>query len=157
MAPSERDGTSASPVIAPTRSPGRMPSLRPCPDEQPDTLAVAIPSGCVPLLKISIALREPLATLVLHLSPAPSATGAEGDVGISRSSFPPSASCAIFTAAAAMSTGIELVRQRFDHDSHVVEIGGDEPLAERRPRQLQTPGPKVGDGRHLADVQLRLS
>src|ERR671914_1481017 len=31
IAPSERDGTSASPVMAPTRSPGRMPASRPAP------------------------------------------------------------------------------------------------------------------------------
>ena len=122
IAPSERDGTSASPVIAPTRSPGRMPAARPAPMNS----RTLLPSPFAGLLcgrsrglspgaprhpprlarrrrrgrRRNLALLVPTERVVRHLHRR------RGDVD-----------------------RIELVRQRFHHDPHVVEIGGDEPLA----------------------------
>src|SRR5688500_274791 len=127
MAPSERDGTSASPVIAPTRSPGRIPASRPAPmntrtpsplRSRPVKRFTSLPSrGCVGCRfgacagVPASAPRAPKAGLPAVSPPARKAglpavapPGAKAGAGISRSSLPPSASCAIFTAAAAMST-----------------------------------------------------
>ena len=51
---------------------------------------------------------------------------------------------------------VELVGERLDDDAHVVEVAGEQPLAQRRARDLEAPRAQVGHGRHRRDFDLLL-
>ena len=51
---------------------------------------------------------------------------------------------------------VELLRQRLDDHADVVEVAGEEPLAQRRARDVEPPRAQVGHGRHRRDLDLLL-
>ena len=51
---------------------------------------------------------------------------------------------------------VELLRQRFDDDADVIEVAGEQPLAQRRAGQLEPPGAEVRHRRHRGDFDLLL-
>ena len=51
---------------------------------------------------------------------------------------------------------VELVRERLDDDARVIEVAGDQALAQRRARDVEPPGAEVGDRRDRRDLDLLL-
>ena len=152
IAPIERDSMPASPVMAPTRSPGRMPGAAAGADEQPDHLPrsssarrIARHAGRAPASADVAAAPSRMA------SAAPRPPGSRGRRRRRRPRHAPAA-----TAAAAMSTMSNSFGERFDDDAGVIEVAGEQPLAQRRARDLEPARAQVGDRRDRRDLDLLL-
>ena len=170
IAPSDRDSTPASPVIAPTRSPGRMPACRPAPMNRrtlgpsgPFDLARGGPDGPRPFAPVRPAgARPPVVTRGLE----PAAVAAIAAILARRAGR--GRNFLVVAVAGHRRVrhlhrrrrdvdDVELLRQRFDDDADVIEVAGEQLLAQRRARQIELPRAHVGDGRHRRDLDLRFA
>ena len=157
IAPTDREVTPASPVIAPTRSPGRMPDFRAGAEEQPNHRS----------------------TIFVTVRPSPAFTLDEPGTLASRRSYPSCPSCPsypsctsclprpdnhlrnLFVLAVAGDRrvrhrhggrrdvdDVEFLRQRFDDDPRLIVLAGEQTFAQRGAGEVELPRAKVRDGRH---------
>ena len=144
--PMSRPFRPVSPVMAPTRSPGRIPASRPAPTNSraagpPEDVAgraVGATGAAAPGCAAAVLVRPEadLRDLLVVVDRSPGLVGeldrGEGDLH-----------------------EVELVGERLDDDAEAVEVVPEQALPQGRAGQLEPPGAQVGDGRHLLDRDRR--
>ena len=139
IAPRSLDAIPASPVMAPTRSPGRIPASRPAPMNSRTASSVESPRPRTGRCRGACFAdwrrdgRDVAFRFVPRLGRVRQLHGGGRNVG-----------------------EIELLRQRLDDHAHVVELPRQDPLPDGGSRHVQSPGLELGHGRHGGDVNLLL-
>ena len=154
IAPIERAPIPASPVIAPTRSPGRMPAWRPA-----ETWIRTVPAGPAPGARTAVRrarrVRRGPGPRSLRFAGTRAPRGERGGdlfglAGVSRRRV------GELHGRGGHVDDVELLGERLDDDADVVQASGEELLPQGRARDVEPAGTQVRHRRDGGDLDLLL-